>query len=590
MMGTRLFLACILAALLIVSAGCGDDHSDIPCPSDQTLCEYFGSYVCVDLLTDDDHCGECDNQCGLHADCIDGECTCVTGYTACSGQCVNLNFDAANCGICGNLCAAGEVCVNGQCAFDCACEGGMSCCGTDCVDTETDEAHCGACDNACRADQVCDHGTCECTGSLEDCDGECVDTRTDNAHCGNCLTSCGAWGVCRDGICEPALPCECNYDCGLRDDGLVCSQSISFCEPGSPPADCQDSCGCYVGEVCRYGKCVEMAPECTTDGDCEQGQVCSNGWCINVPCQSREDCMPPDCVCHNGECAVPPPVCQGNQDCCWGYLCSFGTCVPESPVCQSDDDCLALNPERPRCLEGECVPECFIDIDCHIGEVCINGHCLSPSCTVESCPLGQWCDLSDGQCKPGCDEDADCTAPDTCNLVTHQCGQTDCCSGCADGGWCDTLTCQCVDNCNSDADCPAGFECQADFRCWCTVASCPAGATCNPQTGACDLDPMPCQTDNDCASGWTCNQASQQCEALGTAEEGDLCYRDNNCDDSAGLLCDNGLFCIGCAIADPDFSSEFACYYECSLMIPNCPNGTECLYRHTGLKGLCMPI
>ena len=47
----------------------------------------------------------------------------------------------------------------------------------------------------------------------------------------------------------------------------------------------------------------------------------------------------------------------------------------------------------------------------------------------ETCPQGTWCDTGDGQCKPGCDSNEDCTPPEACNYVTHQCGQVDCCGG-----------------------------------------------------------------------------------------------------------------------------------------------------------------
>lgn len=68
-----------------------------------------------------------------------------------------------------------------------------------------------------------------------------------------------------------------------------------------------------------------------------------------------------------------------------------------------------------------------------------------------------------------------------------------------------------------------------------------------------------------------------------------MCFEDAHCNAAAGLLCDNSLFCTGCAIADPDFDPTYTCRYECSLLLPNCPGGQDCLYRHLGLKGLCMP-
>ena len=81
------------------------------CPIGQVMC----GNKCTDWLMDDDNCGQCDNACGMHADCVNGQCSCVAGYSDCYGQCVNLNYSPANCGTCGNSCGAGECCCNGIC-------------------------------------------------------------------------------------------------------------------------------------------------------------------------------------------------------------------------------------------------------------------------------------------------------------------------------------------------------------------------------------------------------------------------------------------------------------------------------------------
>jgi hypothetical protein len=109
----RLLLGTALLCVMIVS-NCGDD---VKCPAIQILCSDFslGTEICVTPTVDRNHCGECGNECVRHADCANGECTCVAGYTDCDGECVNLNFDANNCGVCGNACGAGRSCVNGVC-------------------------------------------------------------------------------------------------------------------------------------------------------------------------------------------------------------------------------------------------------------------------------------------------------------------------------------------------------------------------------------------------------------------------------------------------------------------------------------------
>lgn len=404
---------------------------------------------------------------------------------------------------------------------------------------------------------------------------------------------CGPGMECRGGVCVSTTSCSCNYECD-KSSGEICNQATSQCESGTPPLNCRDDCDCYTGESCISGTCQQSGGDqqtCVTDDDCPDGQVCKGNKCVNESCTTRDDCAPPACVCKNEECTAPPPVCQGDADCCSGYRCNFGTCVPENVGCQSDDECEAIDPEYPRCVDGQCVQECINDIDCPLpGQVCVNNHCISPDCTVDSCDPGQWCDVNDGQCKPGCDENSDCVSPQTCNYTTHQCGQTDCCGGICDPQthYCDSLTCQCVESCQTDADCPTNFTCNAG-RCWCTDLACPAGTSCNQQTGECVQDTVQCTTDADCPAGWTCNQGTGQCESSGTGQEGDMCFGDAQCDAAAGLLCDSSLFCIGCAIADPNFNPTFTCRYECSLLLPNCPGGQDCQYRHLGLKGLCMP-
>jgi len=404
---------------------------------------------------------------------------------------------------------------------------------------------------------------------------------------------CGPGMECRGGVCVSTTSCECNYDCD-KSNNEVCNPATHQCETGQPPLNCRDDCDCYTGESCISGTCQPTGGDqqtCTTDDDCPDGQVCKGNKCVNESCTTRDDCAPPACICVDGECTAPPPVCQGDDDCCSGYRCNFGTCVPENVGCQSDDECKAIDPEYPRCVDGQCVQECINDIDCPLpGQVCVDNHCISPDCTVESCDPGQWCDVNDGQCKPGCDENSDCTPPDTCDYSSHQCGQTDCCGGVCDPAtqYCDSLTCQCVDMCQTDADCPTGFTCNSG-KCWCTDAGCPAGTSCNQQTGECVQDTVQCTTDADCPAGWTCNQTTNQCESTGTGQEGDMCFGDAQCNAAAGLLCDSSLFCIGCAISDPNFNPTFTCRYECSLLLPNCPGGQDCQYRHLGLKGLCMP-
>jgi len=98
------------------------------CPQGQTLC----GDRCVNLTTDPDHCGSCENSCFDGAQsknnvpvCSYGSCewACKQGWGDCNGDptdgCeINLSSDQRNCGACGNACdaLAGQPCVGGQCA------------------------------------------------------------------------------------------------------------------------------------------------------------------------------------------------------------------------------------------------------------------------------------------------------------------------------------------------------------------------------------------------------------------------------------------------------------------------------------------
>jgi hypothetical protein len=122
MPGKSLVRACILTLILPATlillqqylAGCGDDYN--PCPKGQYVC----GNMCVDFEFDDNHCGECDNACGIWSDCERGVCECVEDHADCdeeqSNGCeVDLTNDQDHCGSCDLSCETGQTCVNGVC-------------------------------------------------------------------------------------------------------------------------------------------------------------------------------------------------------------------------------------------------------------------------------------------------------------------------------------------------------------------------------------------------------------------------------------------------------------------------------------------
>jgi hypothetical protein len=99
----------------------GDDKV-CACPEGQSRC----GDRCVNLKTNEGHCGSCSERC-------------ATNQTCCNGNCVNLQKNENHCGECFNRCAEGEQCV------DEACSGGEPICtpscpeGQECMEGPTGE-------------------------------------------------------------------------------------------------------------------------------------------------------------------------------------------------------------------------------------------------------------------------------------------------------------------------------------------------------------------------------------------------------------------------------------------------------------------
>jgi Cys-rich repeat protein len=144
--------------------------------------------------------------------------------------------------------------------------------------------------------------------------------------------------------------------------------------------------------------------------------------------------------------------------------------------------------------------------------------------------------------------------------------------------------------CLKNADCPAGEVCQ-EYRCRLDVectqdGDCNLGSIC--QDNQC-MEPG-CQSDADCPQGNRCNIQSGDCEPVTKLLEGETCSVDDECDQSAGLLCDSQVECYGCMLVDPEFSPTFTCRYQCDLNAGACPvEDRACKYRHVGMIGLCIP-
>lgn len=176
---------------------CEDDGV---CESGECVCENEDAICddeCVDLDSNRDHCGECDNECDDDEVCDGGECvdSCPDEDAMCDGECVDLDSDVDHCGECNNECTtndpdASASCEDGDCVYECEDEEDTFCGGI-CTDTDQDRNHCGECDNQCGINEFCNDGSCE------GLDGSCEDE-----------DDCGTGQQCCEDQCIPAAaPC-----------------------------------------------------------------------------------------------------------------------------------------------------------------------------------------------------------------------------------------------------------------------------------------------------------------------------------------------------------------------------------------------
>jgi hypothetical protein len=345
------------------------DGADAACPAGQAFCEG----ACIDVMSNHDHCGSCQNACEPFEVCADGSCSleCPSGLLACDGGCVDVSSDVNHCGRCDTVCTAGmhasPVCDDRVCTV--RCDGGWSdldgdgACETECVpsaggevcngvdddcDGETDEdfdcrmgqavscetvcgsAGTGACAYDCRppAPDGCDPPAELCNGEDDDCDGACDNgfacCRSDSEFC---TTACGSSGmractaVCQWSSCLPP-PEACN---GADDDcDGACDNGFACCRGGS--GSCTTSCGSTgthaCSSSCTWEECVPPAETCNgADDDCDG--ICDDGF-----------------GCCGGSVQGCPTSCGSTGSMACSAACAWGPCVPPAETCNgADDDC-----------------------------------------------------------------------------------------------------------------------------------------------------------------------------------------------------------------------------------------------------------
>jgi hypothetical protein len=267
-----------------------------------------------DLLTDNENCGACGNQCpaypefGLLGHCSNGICEpqCEGQRRDCNHRAddgceVEILFDSANCGFCGNACAPGERCREGICG----CPAGKTDCNGACVDLSTDDFNCGVCQNYCTVPEDagapppnmhygCSGGKCGqliCDGSWRNCNGDLEDGceldveqeiepgLLDPKHCGACGVECAPGEECRR-IVGGDIVCRCKPNqtmCGFP--GNYACTDIS-----SDPKHCG-----LCNHACPFEGRRGLHQQATcTKGVC--GTECEAGWgdCNDNPADGCE--------------------------------------------------------------------------------------------------------------------------------------------------------------------------------------------------------------------------------------------------------------------------------------------------------------
>ncbi len=376
------------------------------CPNGTTLC----GEICVDTLTNRQHCGDCDLPCASGETCVDGACV---QEPRCGDGVVQVELgeecdDGVNSGLDGGClpgCVLGSICGDGVlggvetcddanvvsgdgCSATCFREAGWVCptpgqpcvlvntdcpppltrCGPACVNTIVDSQNCGACGNECADGQICDAGVCFI-------DSACADV------------SCPDGQICRDGACvdEPY--------CG---DGVVQPELGEECDLG-PDNGLTDECGadCLLPSTCGDG--MLTGHEACDDGNTVPGDGCS-AECTSEPgyyCPAPgEPCVPVPENCPAGmtlcgsECvdvisnAEHCGAC-GNQ-CGEDQLCEAAVCQCPPGLVFCGAECVDVAADIEHC--GAC------DVPCADGESCVAGVChVDPACVDVTCPTGSSC-------------------------------------------------------------------------------------------------------------------------------------------------------------------------------------------------------
>ncbi|XP_012271678.1 low-density lipoprotein receptor-related protein 2 [Orussus abietinus] len=382
------------------------------------------------------------------------------------------------------------------------------------------------------------------------------------------------------------------HPCQINNGGC---EKLCFAVPtnnSEHPTRLTSVCGCPYGERLRSD-----ARTCTADPEAEPPlQACPNSWdftCANqrcVPqswvCDGDDDCLDKSDEMQN----CTKPTCGPNE-----FQCQNGRCVPLSFRCDSGNDCgdysdemacpnVTCSANQFTCENNRCIPatwKCDLENDC--GDSSDEG----AFCAAKTCSYFQFTCPRSGHCIPQswvCDGDNDCfDQQDEMDCPPVTCLSTQ--FTCADQKMCvlESYKCDGISDCNDGSDelgCPslAPDQCNPEKQ-----FQCASSVICIPRSWYCD-GTVDCQDKSDEPD--TCRQSECQ-PGYHRCQNGKCVFKAYICDgkDDCGDGSDEDTRLHACG--PPEFkceSHEWKCPNVTNRCVnvtsvcdgkPDCPNGAD---------------